>query len=231
MKLKNFLIEFGYWLGMILGLIFLARSCAELSYAQQRLSAKNNYHVLPATPDSGYVIYYRNDSLFAKLSDGREVYLNISAGNYKPANNFTLEVIPQNGGTRFDADSIIIRDKAKEFGWVTDSIKWVPAGGMIIFDGEEKCRDHDWAYETSRKAYFGYHEGSKTLFGDTYIRMRCDQVNPDGKHCNEHQSATREKICRKCLRSEIEREWWFQHFVAPPKSEFQKLKEKQRVKK
>lgn len=199
MKLKNFLIEFGYWLGMILGLIFLARSCAELSHAQHRLN-----NVRPATPQRGYVFYKRNDSLFAKLSGGREVYL-IADSTYLPL------------------------DTVKIYGWITDSIKWVPVGGLVIYEGI-KCDVHDWVYDDVVPGRIGEHCCGFRLVGTVKMLLNCLSVNPDGKHCNEHQSATRERICRNCLRSEIEREQWFQHFIERSKTEFELLKEKQRSK-
>lgn len=70
----------------------------------------------------------------------------------------------------------------------------------------------------------GYHpKNSMRLIGSKYPSHEPEE------HC-PFEIMDREKICRKCLFSVIEREKWFQRFVAPPKSEFEILKEKQRAK-
>mgnify|MGYP000933773444 CR=1 FL=1 len=106
----------------------------------------------------------------------------------------------------------------QDFGWITDSIKWIVTD--TTFEGDCKCR-HNWVFDAEKPGSIDIY----FIFGFEVID--CIRFNPDGKHCNEHQSATREKICRKCLRSEIDREQWFQRFVASPKSEFELLKDKQ----
>lgn len=120
----------------------------------------------------------------------------------------------------WESDSVLIRQETKvqEFGWITDSIIWVVTD--TTFEGDCKC-EHDWVLDVEKLGSIDIH----FIFG--FEVMDCTRLNPDGKHCNEHQSATREKICRKCLFSVIEREKWFQRYVAPPKSEFERLKEKQ----
>jgi len=116
---------------------------------------------------------------------------------------------------RFD-DSIIIRDKpgVYEFGWVTDSIKWVATDTM--FKGDCKC-EHDWVFGEPNYDVSG-----------SGLSIGC-LVDHNGGHC-DYDDDVREKICRKCMRSVIEREKWYHRFVAPPKSEFEILKEKQRAK-
>lgn len=197
MKLKNFLIESAYWLGMLAALWFTVHSCA--AQAQQRFSTPKAYHrIHPQIPDNGYVLYERNDSLFAMFSAGDEKYLNVARGVYEPS-----------------------EDSIQKFGWITDFITWVATD--TTFEGNLKCA-HTWVFDAAKPGNVNLHY----IFGFEIID--CTGLNPDGKHCNEHQSATREKICRKCLFSVIECEKWFQRFVAPPKSEFEILKEKQRVK-
>lgn len=102
----------------------------------------------------------------------------------------------------------------QKFGWVTDSIKWVSTD--TTFEGDCKC-EHDWVY------------GEPDIAGYNFATHSCLVYHPPGQHCDFYNDV-REKICRHCLRSEIEREKWFQHYVEPPKTEFQKLKEKQRAK-
>lgn len=137
---------------------------------------------------------------------------------FTPMNPYTLEVIPSDTlVTTTRADSVLVW---QEYGWVTDSIKWVPID--TTFEGDCKC-EHDWVFGTDKPGSIEIH----FIFGFEFID--CIRLNPDGKHCNEHLSATREKICRKCLRGVIERERWFQHYVASSKSEFERLKERQRL--
>lgn len=102
----------------------------------------------------------------------------------------------------------------QKFGWVTDSIKWVSTD--TTFEGDCKC-EHDWVY------------GEPDIAGYNFATHSCLVYHPPGQHCDFYNDV-REKICRHCLRSEIEREQWFQHYVVPPKSEFERLKEKQRAK-
>lgn len=213
-----------FFILVIIGEIFMLSY--HLAHAQQSPP-------LPKNSNQKYV-YMHGDTVFEIHADGVEVpllpytpgasfqaYYSCAAYHpqgpacFTPIDNFTLEVIPQNEGSRFDADSIIIRDKTKvqELGWVTDSIKWVADDTLYV--GDKDCV-HDWLY------------GEPEITGFERS-ISCLVYHPQGQHC-DWGDGLREKICRNCMRSEIERERWFQHFVAPPKSEFEILKEKQRAK-
>lgn len=122
------------------------------------------------------------------------------------------------GDSLFIDDSTFVllqRLNKPKFGWITDSITWVAID--TTFAGNLKC-EHDWV--------FG--EPDIVEIGSSFS---CAVYHPAGQHC-DLSGEVREKICRRpgCLRSVIEREKWFQHFVSPPKSEFEILKEKQRAK-
>lgn len=109
------------------------------------------------------------------------------------------------------ASRLVTEEIAPKYGWITDSIKWVVTD--TTFEGDCKC-EHDWVYGVPDIAGYGFATSS------------CFVYHPPGQHCDFYNDV-REKICRHCLHSEIEREQWYQRFVAPPKSEFELLKEKQ----
>ena len=177
MKLKNFLIESVYWLGMFVALWLTVHSCA----------AQAQIPILQLVTER---IGASGDSVVYARAIGVDL---VNSPN----------------------------DSIAKFGWITDSIKWVAMD--TTFEGNRECA-HEWVLDAKKPGSIDIH----FTFG--FEIMDCIRLNPDGKHCNEHQSATREKICRNCLRSVIEREKWFQRFIAPPKSEFEQLKEKQRAK-
>ena len=164
MKLKNFLIESAYFLGMLIAMWLTVSSCAALG----------------------------QDSVSVNVD-----WLALGNGVWMPLNVQTDTVYAY-----------------AQFGWVTDSIKWVVTD--TTFEGDCKC-EHDWVY------------GEPDIAGYGFATYSCLVYHPPGQHC-DFNNDVREKICRHCLRSEIEREQWYQHLVAPPKSEFEKLKEKQRAK-
>jgi len=134
-------------------------------------------------------------------------------------------------------------NNSPRYGFITDSIKWVPSD--TTFEGD-KCHAHDWVYSEPSAITFrvgdmiykkhpydpslgrllacvgGYHPRKSRCADDL-------PIHDEEEHC-PYEVLEREKICRTCMRSVVERERWFQHYVAPPKTEFQKLKEKQRVK-
>lgn len=122
-----------------------------------------------------------------------------------------------------------------KFGWITDSITWVATD--TTFEGDCKC-EHEWVYSDNKNLTFrvGATVWRKTdglalcsVGVHNWKRFWDEPDHTDGSHC-PYEINERERICRKCLFSVIERENWFQHFVAPPKSEFEILKEKQRAK-
>lgn len=248
MKLKNFLTESAYWLGMIIALWLTVHSCA--AQAQQRFSTPNAYHrVHPKTPDSGYVLYERNDSLFAMFSNGDEKYFNVDHGAYdsvkKNTRHFraTMREVYNTPDSALYVSTGMIEyqspDTMKVFGWITDSITWVATD--TTFTGDCKC-EHEWVYSEDYSTTFrsvdllylksnmvlvcadGHHPRTSL----NYLRIKHESHDPNA-HC-PYEVNEREKICHKCLFSVIEREKWFQHFIAPPKSEFESLKEKQRAK-
>lgn len=121
------------------------------------------------------------------------------------------------GYSLFIDDSTFVllqRLNKSKFGWVTDSITWVPIDTTFV--GESNCQ-HAWVY------------GEPDIAGDGFVTHSCLVYHPPGQHC-DFNNDVREKICRRCLRSVIESEQWFQHFVAPHKTEFEILKERQRSK-
>lgn len=235
------LIECVYWL--VMGAIFMgmAYSCA---YAQEIKAFGRTRRNIPSdvraastqrppAPDNvnQKFIYMRGDTVFQIEFDGVEVPL-LPVQTFKILPEYKgwfVSVSKDSSGEIVSAkvkvpkleivqaDSIIwistAVDSIQKFGWITDSITWV-ATDTTTFKGDSKCA-HEWIY-------------GKPDFSTVSWRFGC-LVNHDGAHC-DYDDDVREKICRKCLRSVIEREKWFQRFVAPPKSEFEILKEKQRVK-
>lgn len=246
MRLKNFLIESAYFPGMLIATWLTVSSCA--AHAQTR----------PRTPDSvnQRFVYMRGDTVFQRNSNGVEepllppsVYhyhidsLEAELYLYKPKPGVIIIELDTTSNkmvyrkkigyvkiTNFYDDSLWVTDSIfvtasrrfpvlqslnkPKFGWITDSIKWVPID--TTFEGESNCQ-HDWVY------------GEPDIAGYGFATYSCLVYHPPGQHCDFYNDV-REKICRHCLHSEIEREQWYQRFVAPPKSEFERLKEKQRAK-
>ncbi len=202
------------------------------------------------------ILFARGDSLFVKLQDGREIF----TGETQKDGNGYFSIFPERAYflmdsirkatalkyltvpiTTLELNSWQGLDSIKAYGWVTDSIKWVPIDTTLEGD---RCHVHDWVYSESYKitvrigdmvylknpydpslgrflvCIAGYHP--RNLISDNVI-----PIHDEDEHC-PYEVLEREKICRKCMRSIIEREKWFQHYVAPPKTEFQRLKEKQR---
>lgn len=128
---------------------------------------------------------------------------------------------------------LLQRLNKSKFGWVTDSIKWVVMD--TTFKGNLKC-EHEWVYSEPKMQgnRFGAYVFDKHTInvvcarGAHYANGKWDEspFHSLDEHC-QYEEREREKICRKCLRSEIEREQWYQRFIEPPKSEFELLKEKQ----
>lgn len=118
-----------------------------------------------------------------------------------------INIVPGNGLSLFLNDSALIRPQGE---WVTDSVAWKPNG--ILFAGKDNCK-HDWCF-------------SESGHSSAYITWGCLTIHGKGEHCS-YQDKVRSKICRLCLREESERERWYQHYVAPQKTEFEVLKEKQ----
>lgn len=198
MKLKNFLIESAYFLGMLIATWLTVSSCAAHAQANPGYSLRG---VLRTA--------IKADSLWT--------------ADTTIQSDSTLDALnPVNGlrvGESAKWENVILTPplqnlNKQKFGWVTDSIKWVSTD--TTFEGDCKC-EHDWVY------------GEPDIAGYGFATYSCLVYHPPGQHC-DFNNDVREKICRHCLRSEIEREQWYQHFVAPPKSEFERLKEKQRAK-
>lgn len=208
MKSKIFLIESAYWLGMIVALLLTVHSRAA--------QAQTIRYWVGCT-----VSHEHGQQCFKEFVSELKVEITGASGD---------SIVY---GQAVAADSatweswLVPEERTTKFGWITDSITW--AATDTTFEGDLRCA-HEWVHGEVQEHLFGRHNGTKWLFGEGHSPMWCSDVNPDGKHCNEHQSATREKICRKCLFSVVEREKWYQRFVAPPKSAFELLKEKQRAK-
>lgn len=187
----NRLKDISYAIALIISGLFLLYHLAMMpAHAQQKPSAPS---------ESNRIIYMRGDTVFEMRADGVEVPLLPKTeldtdSEFKPLKLFSWPPL----------------DSVQVFGWITDSIKWVPTD--TTFEGEEDCK-HEWVWSES------YHQVGAFTHSDYH----------NGDHCSRNDML-REKICRACLRSIVEREKWFQHYVAPPKTEFERLKEKQRAK-
>lgn len=170
----------------------------------------------PETP-SERIIYMRADTVFEMRADGVETPLLPKAKTKGDTLYFNGDsayfIISRPEIKTLELNSWQGLDRSDVYGWVTDSIKWVPTD--TTFEGEPDC-NHDWVY------------GEPDIAGYGFATSSCFVYHPPGQHCDFYNDV-REKICRHCLHSEIEREQWYQRFVEPPKTEFQKLKEKQRA--
>ena len=93
---------------------------------------------------------------------------------------------------------------------VTDSIVWKIVEIDTANLGNELC-NHDWVYSKTRYA--------KPFSGCLVMHH--------GFHC-DYNDKVRDRICRKCMRKETEREFWYQHRVTPDKTEYELLEEKLR---
>ena len=91
----------------------------------------------------------------------------------------------------------------KFYNIVTDSVVWRCERVENI--GDTSCA-HEWIIDdrTTRRP------GVSCL------------VDHNGGHCS-WDDAIEHRICRKCLRKEVWGESWYQHWVTPPKSEYEKL--------
>ncbi len=91
---------------------------------------------------------------------------------------------------------------------VTDSVVWRTVKIDSLNLGKESCK-HKWVYSK------GWRAGGSRFCG----------VNHDGFHC-ECDDMMRDRICKKCLRKETQRELWYQHANKPPETEYEKLEKK-----
>ena len=228
--MKKHLINAGYFVVMIISALFMLRSCVNLAHAQANPGYSLRGVLRTAIKaDSLWTVdtTIQADSTFGALNPANSLRVGepTEAWQWDTAKleweNSIITAPSIRGDSLFIDDSTFVllqRLNKSKFGWVTDSIKWVVTD--TTFEGEPDCK-HDWVYGNIKHGSIDFH------FTMGFEIVDCTWLNPDGQHCNEHQSATREKICRKCSRGEIEREHWYQRFVAPPKSEFELLKEKQ----
>ncbi len=91
---------------------------------------------------------------------------------------------------------------------VTDSVVWRTVRVDSLNLGRAKC-EHDWVYSEAWRA------GGNTMCG----------VLHNGFHC-DYDDMMRNRICKKCLRKETQREFWYQHREKPPQTEYEKLEKK-----
>ncbi len=85
-------------------------------------------------------------------------------------------------------------------------------GLTTCYHGKKWIHAHDWVYSEE----WGAREGLGCL------------VNHNGLHC-DWTDKMRHRICRKCLRKETQREYWYQHRdepPEPPKTEYEQLEER-----
>ena len=270
MKIKNFLIESAYFLGMLIATWLTVSSCA--AHAQIR----------PSTPYNAKqrLVYIRGDTVFERSSNGVEEPLLPSSVYQYHIDSLEAELFlykPKPGIIVIELDTtsnkMVYRKKIgyvkitnlyDDSLWVTDSI-FVTAGVLNPVNGlrvGESAKAWQWdaakwenvivtpppirgdslfiddstfvLLQGLNKQKFGWVTDSiKWVSTDTTFKGEPDcghdwVYHPPGQHCNLY-SDVREKICRHCLHGETEREQWYQRFVAPPKSEFELLKEKQRA--
>lgn len=118
--------------------------------------------------------------------------------------------------TSLSAQGLTFRQDTSAFvGWKLDSVKWVAHD--TVFSAKVKCT-HSWVFRGD-SVTFGLHSD---------FIAKAPKMNKPPFRQQDNSYENRSKICRTCLteiREHLVKSW---HYVPPPKTEFEILKDRQK---